>query len=233
MRQKTFITFIFSALLLSSLQTFSQSATTISVIDFDKGIHRNNIQLLDVRTQKEYNGGHLQNSFLADWTDKKIFQERVQSLDKNKPVYTYCLSGGRSNAAAKWLCLNGFKEVYNLDGGIVAWKRNNKPVEGVQTVKQISSDEFFKSLPKDKTVLVDIGAVWCPPCKRMEPVIKDLQKNNGKIFSLINVNGGEQDVLAKALNAESFPTFIIYKKGKEVWRKKGVVSKEELLAQLK
>lgn len=231
--QKTFISFIFSAMLLFSLQTFSQSGATISVIDFDKGIHQNNIQLLDVRTQKEYNSGHLKNSFLADWTDKKTFQERVQSLDKSKPVYTYCLSGGRSNAAAKWLRLNGFKEVYNLDGGIVAWKRSRKPVEGVQTAKPISSEAFFKSLPKNKTVLVDIGAVWCPPCKKMEPVIKDLQKNKGNLFSLVNVNGGEQDELAKALKADSFPTFIIYKKGKEMWRKQGIVSKEELLAQLK
>lgn len=233
MNGRTFISFILSATFLFSIQAFSQSKITIPVADFDKGIHQKNIQLLDVRTQREYNSGHLKNSFLADWTDRKTFQDRIQSLDKNKPVYAYCLSGGRSNAAAIWLKQQGFKEVYNLDGGIVAWKRNSKPVEGVEFVKQISSDDFFKSLPKNKTVLVDIGAVWCPPCKKMEPVIKELQKDNGNLFSLVNVNGGEQDTLAKTLNADSFPTFIIYKKGKEVWRKQGIVSKEELLSQLK
>jgi rhodanese-related sulfurtransferase len=232
MKQKIFISLILSILIFLSPPTFSQSPATISVEDFEKGIHQNDMQLLDVRTQKEYSSGHLKNSFLADWADKKTFQERVQFLDKNKPVYTYCLSGGRSNAAATWLRQQGFKQVYNLGGGIVAWKSNNKPVEGAQTVKQISSDDFFKSLPKDKTVLVDIGAVWCPSCKKMEPVIKDLQKTKSNFFKVINVNGGEQDLLAKALDADSFPTFIIYKKGKEVWRKQGVVSKEELLHNL-
>ncbi|MEJ7829077.1 MAG: rhodanese-like domain-containing protein [Segetibacter sp.] len=56
-----------------------------------------------MRKQAEYNSGHLRNTFLADWTRSKAFAERVKSLDKTKPVYTYCLSGGRSDVPAKKL----------------------------------------------------------------------------------------------------------------------------------
>lgn len=214
------------------LQACNQPAINISVQDFAKGISQNNIQLLDVRTQNEYNSGHLKNAFLADWINKQAFTERIQYLDKNKPVYTYCLSGGRSKAAAQWLQQQGFKEVHNLEGGIMAWKNENEPVEGVQQVPQMTADQFTKSLPPDKTVLVDIGAEWCPPCKKMEPVVKDLQESHSDAFKLVTVDGGEQEVLARELNADSFPTFIIYKNGKETWRTQGVTTKEELLSHL-
>ncbi len=214
-------------------QNQAQTKANLNADDFEKGLVKNEVQVLDVRTQPEYNSGHHKNAFLADWNNKKVFQERVEHLDKSKPVYTYCLVGGRSSAAADWLVANGFKEVYNLEGGIQAWKKGDKPVEGVKKVKQLSLNEFQKSIPAEKTVLVDIGAKWCPPCKKMEPVIEELKQSHGKTFTLIAVDGGEQETLAKQLNAESFPTFIVYKNGKEVWRKSGIVTKEELVQQVK
>ena len=82
------------------------------------------------------------------------------------------------------------------------------------------------------SLVLSILIFLSPPTFSQSPVIKDLQKTKSNFFKVINVNGGEQDLLAKALDADSFPTFIIYKKGKEVWRKQGVVSKEELLRNL-
>ena len=64
----------------------------------------------------------------------------------------------------------GFKEVYNLEGGIVAWKNASLPVEGVEKTKQVTMEEYLAQLKSDKPVLVDIGAVWCPPCKKMETI---------------------------------------------------------------
>lgn len=78
--------------------------------------------MLDVRTADEYQSGHLKDAFLADWMNQADFTKKVQSLDKSKPVYTYCLVGGRSGEAAKWLIKNGYT-VYNLDGGIATWKK--------------------------------------------------------------------------------------------------------------
>lgn len=105
-----------------------QLPALLSVNDFEKGIKQKNVQVLDVRTPDEYRSGHLKNALLADWMNQQEFPEKVQLLNKSKPVYTYCLVGGRSNEAAKWLTKKGFK-VYNMEGGIAAWKRAGKTVE--------------------------------------------------------------------------------------------------------
>ena len=187
---------------------------------------------MDVRTPAEYQAGHLKNAFLANWNNQAEFMERVQALDKSKPVYTYCLSGARSGAATQWLRENGFS-AYNMEGGIAAWKRANKPVEGMRSVKQISLDEYRASIPADKTVLADFGAEWCPPCKKMAPVIDSLVADKELSFALLRIDGGDQTELCKQLAVESFPVFIIYKQGKEVWRKQGIVSREEMAKQLR
>lgn len=209
------------------LNTYSQ-VSILSTEEFEKGINLENIQLLDVRTLGEYNSGHIKNALLADWTQREVFEERIKSLDKSAPVYTYCLSGSRSSAAGAWLKQAGFREVNNLKGGILAWKAASKPLESVEKTRQLTIKEFRDKLAGDQPVLVDIGAVWCPPCKKMEPVIKELLESKNPSFKLLKIDGGVQEALVQALNINAFPAFIIYKKGKEVWRKEGLVTKEEL-----
>lgn len=206
--------------------------TNLSIEQFKQGIAQPGVQVLDVRSLHEYNSGHIKNSLLADWTNTQEFTERIKSLDKNKPVYTYCLSGSRSHAATNWLKKNGFNEVYNLQPGIMGWRRANLPLQSIAKVDQVTMEEFKRLLNGNQPVLVDIGAVWCPPCKKMQPVINELVETNGTKFRLVEVDGGVQELLVKELNANSFPTFIIYKNGKEVWRKEGLVSKSELLENL-
>ncbi len=112
----------------TACSSLAQQPRNISVNDFEKGIKQKNIQVLDVRTPSEYESGHLKNAILADWMNQADFTKKAQSLDKSKPVYTYCLVGGRSAEAAKWLIKNGYT-VHNLEGGISAWKKAGKPVE--------------------------------------------------------------------------------------------------------
>lgn len=234
MRQlHNFISLLLITVILISCNSYAQTNLNISVDEFEKGITKQNIQLLDVRTADEYQSGHIKDAFLADWNKQEQFKERVQALDKTKPIYVYCLSGGRSGAASVWLKQNGYTSVYNLDGGINAWKRNNKAIEGASNAKQITLAEYQNQIPKNKTVLVDIGAVWCPPCKKMTPIVDSLENISNKIYKILKIDGGEQTELAKQLNATTFPTFIIYKNGKEVWRKQGVIASKVLLEQLK
>ncbi len=199
---------------------------------FEKGISKTDIQVLDVRTSGEYQSGHIKNSLLADWNDKQQFNERIQYVDKNKPVYIYCLAGGRSAAAAEWMRQNGFNTVLELLGGMNAWKKENKPVEGMSNEPQMSIEQYWAKIPKDKTTLVDFGAAWCPPCVKMAPVIDELESIKDLNFLLVKIDAGIHSDIQKALHIEPIPVFIIYKEGKEVWRKQGIVSKEELLAQL-
>ncbi len=214
--------------LLSSCSNHTAS-TNLSVEAFEKGIAQSNIQVLDVRTPREYESGHLKNAFLADWNNQDEFKTRVAALDKSKPVYTYCLSGGRSNAATNWLIENGYT-AYNLAGGTIAWKGAGKTMEQEAFVQQISLAEYMAGIPADKTVLVDFSAVWCPPCKVMEPVLDSLVKSNGAQFLLVKIDGGNQVDICHELKVNQFPTFVIYKQGKEIWRKQGIVDAKELVA---
>ncbi len=213
-----YILVLLQAAFLLSCNSNAQTGN-ISIDAFEKGIKENNVQLLDVRTAGEYTDGHLAQSLQADWNNKAEFVERVKALDKSIPVYTYCLSGGRSNAAMEWLKANGFKTVYNMKGGINAWKQASKPVEGKSNVAQITLQEYQNLLPLNKTVVVDFGAEWCPPCKKMKPIIDSLKKQN---YTVINIDGGTQTALCKELNIDGFPVFIVYKDGKELARKEGV-----------
>ncbi len=114
--------------------TAANAQQTVSADMFEKGLRHPDVQLLDVRTAKEFKTGHLPNALQADFTNKDEFAHRVKSLDKNKPVYVYCLVGGRSNAAAKWLADNGFKDVTDLSGGINAWRAESKAIVGTEKV---------------------------------------------------------------------------------------------------
>lgn len=203
---------------------FSQKPA-LSPKPFFDSIQQKGIQLLDVRTAGEYNQGHISGAFQADWNNISQFGERVASLDKEKPVYIYCLAGSRSAAAQKWLIKEGFKKVINLEGGINAWNLEDLPVEGAKKVAQISFTDFLNSIPKDKTVLVDFGAEWCPPCKKMLPVLNELESEG---YTVIKIDGGAQTELVKELKVGAFPTFIIYRNGIEGQRLTGVYSKEDL-----
>ncbi len=94
----------------------------LDVAAFKKGITNPEIQLIDVRTPKEYEGGHIENATLIDYFSSN-FKETLLTLDKEKPLYLYCRSGGRSRKAAKILAEMGFKEIYDLKGGYMAWKK--------------------------------------------------------------------------------------------------------------
>ena len=228
--KNVYFLFLFSSFLSCKGQT--DQLTKTGPEDFEKGIAGTNVQVLDVRTFKEYNTGHIKNALQADWTNSSQFSDRIQYLNKDKPVYIYCLVGGRSTAAADWMRKDGFKNVVELIGGINAWKQAEKPLEGTTNEPQITMEQYLAAISADKMVLVDFGAAWCPPCVKMAPVIDELQNNKDLKFRLIKVDAGIHTNLMKAMNIEPIPLFIIYKKGKEVWRKEGIVSREEFLAQL-
>jgi len=82
-------------------------------------------QLLDVRTPPEFEKGHLPQAQNLDWRDKE-FKTQAAKLDKTSPVFVYCQVGGRSRSAAEWLREEGFRTVYELRGGYVAWAEARK-----------------------------------------------------------------------------------------------------------
>jgi len=83
-------------------------------------------QILDVRTPDEWSEGVMEGATLANFYDSD-FEAQLLKLDKEKPVAVYCKVGGRSGKAMAQMNKLGFKEVYNLDGGMDAWKSAGKP----------------------------------------------------------------------------------------------------------
>ncbi len=223
-------TFLFSALIFSCT---AQTKTNLTAEEFEKEITtKENIQILDVRTPGEFFGGHIKNALQADWNDKAEFERRIAFVDKAKPVYVYCLAGGRSAAAAEKLRGMGYSNVYELKGGTNAWRAANKPLEGNSNEKQMTLDEFNATATGSKIVLVDFGAAWCPPCKQMEPILKSLETNNDGKFTMLKVDGGRDQEILKEYKVTALPVFIVFKDGKQVWRKDGIATEKELTEHL-
>lgn len=99
----------------------------VSTPEFHAAIsNQGDIQLVDIRTPGEFNSGHIEGAVNIDWYGKDFF-DKINELDKNKPLYIYCRSGNRSASAASRLSRQGF-DVYDLGGGIIHWERNRQPI---------------------------------------------------------------------------------------------------------
>jgi len=95
--------------------------------EFERLLAQDSVQLLDVRTQEEFDQGHLAGAILIDVKQDNFEQRALQQLDRSRPVAVYCRSGRRSSHAAGILAVNGYT-VTNLEGGILAWQAASKPV---------------------------------------------------------------------------------------------------------
>jgi len=76
--------------------------------------------LLDIRTTREYNDGHIPNSILMNIYNPS-FADDIQKLDREKNYYLYCRSGNRSHHAGVLMKKLGFKNIFNLSSGILDW----------------------------------------------------------------------------------------------------------------
>jgi rhodanese-related sulfurtransferase len=85
--------------------------------------------LLDVRTIDEYQEGHLKGAQQLDYYETASFSAALDGMDRDKTYYIYCRSGGRSSNTLLLMQEKGFKKVYDLDGGILAWRKAQLPVE--------------------------------------------------------------------------------------------------------
>ena len=108
-------------------ETATEIITVISPQEvYDAVYNSEKVQLIDVRTQDEFSEGHISSSQNVCVTDDD-FKEKAAKLNKDQPVYVYCKSGGRSARAAKILKDMGFKEIYDMQGGITNWESKGLP----------------------------------------------------------------------------------------------------------
>jgi len=112
----------------SNQQTHSKAtAENISPEKFrEMTMKMENITLLDVRSDKECGEGMIEGAIQMNYYDKD-FKSQLESLPKDKPVLVYCAVGGRSGSAVQMLHSAGIQTVYNMDGGIDAWRKKGYP----------------------------------------------------------------------------------------------------------
>ena len=99
---------------------------SVSVSEAKQMVDTNpDIVILDVRTEEEYNDGHIGKAILIPVSE---LESRLDELGKDTETLVYCRSGVRSATASQILTDNGFSNVYNMLGGIVAWTNEGYPV---------------------------------------------------------------------------------------------------------
>ena len=194
----------------------------------------NQAQLIDVRTPEEFAKGHLINALNFDWNGNE-FDKQVSSLNKEASVFVYCLSGGRSAAAAAQLRSAGFKNVIELNGGIMKWRGANLPETTEATIQNtgMSVADFQQLTLSDKIVLVDFYADWCAPCKKMKPYLLEIEKEMSADVILVRINADDNQALCKSLKIDALPVLQVYKAGQITWNQIGFVDKITVLKQLK
>lgn len=88
---------------------------------------------------------------------------------------------------------------------------------------------LIKSTPE---VLVEFYAEWCPHCRRMEKIASELTEELSPRINFFTIDVDKHPDVADEALVKLWPTFILYRRGREVWRSEGEIDKEAILKQL-
>ena len=93
--------------------------------------------------------------------------------------------------------------------------------------------KFNDIIKNDIPTLVDFYAIWCGPCKTMQPVLEDLKKHFGEKLRVLKIDVDKNQQLAEQLKIRGVPTFILFKSGEKKWRESGAYSLNQLISMVK
>jgi rhodanese-related sulfurtransferase len=136
------ILFIIAAILCSVLPLRSQVADSLKYLsleprDFQKAfLKEKNPLLIDVREFFEFRKSRIKGAVNIPSTGG--YDVTADTINKNKALFFYCYSGGRSRKAALFFYDKGFRNLYNLKGGITLWKKEKLPVVKKRLKTQVS-----------------------------------------------------------------------------------------------
>lgn len=236
---KNIFPFLFVTALLFAACSNGQSQNTKTVLaatEFAAKIKEfPSAPIIDVRSPEEFANGHLQNARNINWNGSD-FDAQISKFDKSQPILVYCLSGGRSGSAASQMRSQGFKEVYELNGGIMKWSASNLPLVTKNSAPKatgMTKAEFDKLISTDKVVLIDYYAEWCMPCKKMKPYLDEIASEMKADVVVIRIDVEKNPLIAKEQKIEAIPVLQVYKGKKQTWNNIGFVEKEEVVKQLK
>jgi rhodanese-related sulfurtransferase len=204
------------------------------ILSLDKVLNDTDIIILDVRTSKEINAGYIPNSTFIDYYDKN-FENKINLIDRSKKIFTLCKSGGRSFKAAEILSKNGFRNVYNLEGGFMRWKANNMSYDinivnnDSSNSDQISEKSLDSLIENNTNTLIYISTKWCSPCKKMEPIIDKFVDDNGSL-KVIKIDLDANTYAQEKFDVKSLPALVLYENNSVVWHKNGIIAYDDLIS---
>ncbi len=193
--------------------------------------------ILDVRSPGEFSEGFLTGATNLNFSDGTL-EQALGGLDRERSYFVYCFSGGRSKSATELLRKNGFKKVYEMEGGLLKWKAAGLPLEVPPAAepprsKGMNLEEYQTLIQSHPQVLVDFYAPWCRPCMQMKPDLEAIEKKYGDQLKLVRIDVDQNPDLSAALQIEAIPVIRIFRDGKEHWNHMGYADKQTMEAQLK
>jgi rhodanese-related sulfurtransferase len=114
-----FLVVILISTVISCKKTKATDVKEVTVDEMNTTIQYDGVQVVDVRSEQEYNKSHLVNAKNIIYDEN--FMDNLKDLDKERPIAIYCTSGRIGNKAAKLLKEAGFSNIYIMDEGIKRW----------------------------------------------------------------------------------------------------------------
>ena len=109
------------ALVMMTACSNGKGYTSVSVDEFAKVIADNQVQLIDTRTEAEFNEGHIPGAINIDVNESDFEAKVGQKIDKNRPIALYCRGGRRSKIAAERIVALGYDDITELNTGFLSW----------------------------------------------------------------------------------------------------------------
>lgn len=94
--------------------------------------------------------------------------------------------------------------------------------------KEVREERNKEKLANADWVMAEFYATWCPHCKRMQPIVEEFKKSVKGILEVVQIDIDKESALADLYTIETVPTFILIRKGEQLWRQSGEMPLERL-----
>ncbi len=91
---------------------------------------------------------------------------------------------------------------------------------------------FAELINSETPLLVDFYADWCGPCKTMSPIVAEIANEMGEKLKVIKINTDKNNAVSIQYGIQGIPTFILFKKGKILWRQSGAMPRQQMAREI-